>query len=164
MQKQKTGRKELVFLTKFFIIFFALQFIILALPLMPLKNFIAGTAAGFLGMQSNGSTIAWDSHSFEITNNCTGLVSGAILAAVIFSLKKPDLKKKLAMAIAGALMLFLLNFPRIWLVLWSAQNYGAGFAESLHEITWITTALIVLIIWFVATKKIAGIKNFAELI
>jgi exosortase/archaeosortase family protein len=131
---------------------------------MPLQNFIAGTEANALGMATEGNKIFFDSQSFEITNNCTGLVSGAILAAIIFSLKKPDLKKKFLIAITGGIALFLLNLPRIWLVLAIAKNHGTGLAGTLHEITWLTTALLVILIWYFATKKIVGIKNFGELI
>ena len=167
LEKQKNKlkfKKEVFFLIKFFMIFFALQFLILALPLEPLKALIAGAAAGAAGLQSAGSTIAVGSENFEITNSCTGLVSWAILIAVIFPLKKPEIRKKVAMALAGGLALFLLNFPRILLVLWAAQNYGSETAEILHEATWITTAVLVLIIWFIGTKKIAKIKSFAEMI
>ncbi|MDD5163480.1 MAG: exosortase/archaeosortase family protein [Candidatus ainarchaeum sp.] len=157
-------KKEFFFLIKFFVIFAVLQFLILVLPLAPLQEFIAGGEAGALGMESHGNTIFWDSQRFEIKNNCTGLVSGAILAAVIFSLKKPSFKKKFLIAITGGIGLFLLNLPRIWIVLAIAKSFGAGLAETLHEITWITTALLVLLIWYIATKKIAGIKNFSELI
>ncbi|MDD5147886.1 MAG: archaeosortase/exosortase family protein [Candidatus ainarchaeum sp.] len=164
MNMEFSGKRELFFIIKFFIIFFALQFLILALPLAPVRDFIAGTEGNALGMAVDGNRIFFGERGFEVTNSCTGLVSGAILAAVIFPLKKPGLKKKLAMAISGALVLFLLNFPRIWLVLAIARNYGAGLAELLHEITWITTALLVLLVWYFAAKKIAKIKNFAELL
>ncbi|MBN1940701.1 MAG: exosortase/archaeosortase family protein [Candidatus Diapherotrites archaeon] len=155
---------EIIFIIKFFAVFLILQFLILTLPIEPLKNFIASTEAGALGMQSAGSTIFFDSHKFEVTENCTGLLSGAILAAVIFSLRKPDLRKKFSFALIGALGLFLLNFPRIYAVLWAAKAFNPESAELLHEITWITTALFVIIIWYFGTKKILGIKNFGELI
>ena len=158
------GKKEIVFIAKFFIIFLALQFLILTLPIMPLKVFIAETAAGSLGMQAVGDSILLDSHAFVITENCTGLLSGAILAALIFSVKKPGIRKKVFMAVAGAVGLFLLNFPRIFFVLWAARNFGVENAELFHEITWFSTAVFVFAIWFFEAKKIAQIKNFAEMI
>lgn len=157
-------KKEIFFTTKFFIIFFALQFIILTIPLAPLENFIAKTEADAMQLNSFENKIFFDSQSFEITANCTGLLSGAILAAVIFAVKKPGLKKKIAIAIVGGIILFLLNFPRIFFVLAVGKQFGEQTAELLHEITWFTTALLVLIVWFFGMKKIARIKNFAELI
>src|SRR3989338_5388197 len=141
------GKKELFFSIKFFIIFLVLQFFILSAPLAQLENFIASAEAGALGLQSSGNIVFFEDQSFQVGANCTGLLSGAILIAA-----------------AGALVLFLLNFPRVFFVLWAAKNFGAGLAETLHEITWMTTAVLVLIVWFFAIRKIAKTKNFAELI
>ncbi|HLD59131.1 MAG TPA: exosortase/archaeosortase family protein [archaeon] len=158
------GKKELFFSIKFFIIFLVLQFFILSAPLAQLENFIASAEAGALGLQSSGNIVFFEDQSFQVGANCTGLLSGAILFAVVFAMKKPDFRKKLLIAAAGALVLFLLNFPRVFFVLWAAKNFGAGLAETLHEITWMTTAVLVLIVWFFAIRKIAKTKNFAELI
>ena len=157
-------KKEILFIAKFFIVFLVLQALIIVLPLAPVKIFIAETAGFATGFPAIENKIIVSEQAFEITENCTGLVSGAILAALVFSLRRPELKKKFLIAITGALILFLLNFPRILFVLYASQAFGIEYAELFHEITWYSTALLVFLAWFFGMKKIGKIKNFGEMI
>ncbi len=156
-------RKELLFLMKFFLIYFLLQAAIQLSPLQPLQEFIAGIEAAMLGLENVGNTINTINGLFVINASCTGLVSASVLAAVIFALKKPDLKMKAALFIAGAIALFLLNLARVYLVLLVAVNIGAEAAEIAHTVSWFSTAAFILVLWYIGVKRVAGIKNFGEL-
>ena len=151
------------FLAKFFAIFLLLQALVLIAPLEPIETAIAGFEAGVLGLQNTGNLIVTGNGNFEIAASCTGLVSAAVLAAVVFSLRKPGMRKKLAVFGAGTLLLLGFNLVRVYFVLWSAR-FGIGTAELLHIASWYATSAVVIGAWFYLTKKIAGVKNFYELL
>ena len=156
-------RKKIIwFAVKFFAIFFALHAIIVSAELTLLNQLIAGISASSLGLMHSGNMILTGSGVFFITNSCTGLVSASILAATIFSLKKPGIKAKFAIFFTGLIIIFLANIPRIMLVLAAAQT-GLD-AELVHTLTWFIMSAIVLIVWYYGTKKIAGIKEFNSLL
>ena len=156
-------RKETVFLIKFFAIYLVVQYLILIAPLAFLQEAIASFESSLLGLQSVGSQV-YANGVFVISASCTGLVSASILAAVVFSLKKPELKKKVAVFVAGAIALLLLNLARVYFVLVVALNWGVEAAETAHTVSWFSTAALILIVWYFATKRIANAKNFADLI
>ena len=158
------GKGSAIFLAKFFIIYAALQFLILAAPLQGLKEWIAGIEAGALGLESSGATVFLAGHAFEIVANCTGLMGIAVLAAVVFSLRKPGIAKKLQLFALGAVLLFAVNLLRVYFVLLAASLWNPGAAESLHTATWFAMAGIILALWYALTKRIAGAKAFAEMI
>ena len=103
-------KKAILFLIKFFVIYAVLQFLIFVLPIGFIENGIAGIEASAIGARAEGNVIELDdattTHSFQIVPNCTGLVGISVLAAIIFALRKPKLKKKLALLCIGALILF----------------------------------------------------------
>ena len=148
---------------KFFLIYFLLQAAIQLSPLQPLQEFIAGIEAGALGLESQGSNIYTSSGLFVITASCTGLVSASVLAAIIFALKKPRLKTKVALFVGGTIALFLLNLARVYLVLLVAIRFGAETAGIAHTVSWFSTAAFILALWYLGVKRIAGIKDFAGL-
>ncbi len=156
-------RKELVFLAKFFAIYFVLQWLVLAAPLGALQQLIAAVEAGWLGLNTAGNIVQAGNGFFEISASCTGLVSASVLAAVVFSLKKPAAKEKVVLFAVGAVVLFLLNFARVYLVLAIAIGYGVELAELAHTVSWFSTAVLVLILWYVGTKRLAKIDDFSEL-
>ena len=158
------AKKELWFLMKFFLIYAVLQFAVLAAPLSGLQEWIAGIEAGLLGLEVSGSSILIGTDIFIISASCTGVVSAAVLAAVIFALKKPGMKLKLAMFAFGAVALLLLNLLRVYAVLLVAVGWGTGAAELAHAVSWLGTAFLVLLVWYFATKKIMGTGNFAEML
>lgn len=157
-------KREIGFLAKFFLIYFILQALIQFSPLQPLEEFIAGIEANALALQSSGNVLATPNGAFVINASCTGLVSISVLAAIVFSLKRPALKTKLLLFISGAVALFLLNLARVYAVLLIAIGNSIEAAEFAHVASWFSTALLILIIWVLGVKKIARIKNFAELI
>ncbi len=157
-------KKAAVFLIKFFLIYGILQAVILTAPLDPLENAIASLEATALGLRAEGSVIGFNSHGFEIVPNCTGLMSISVLAAVIFSLKKPSLKKKLGLLAVGTAILFPANLLRVYLVLLAAISFDPGIGGSLHITTWFITSAIIVAVWYLLTKRVAGVKQFSELI
>jgi len=157
-------RKQFIFLAKFFLIFAMLQAAILLLNLEVIEKSIASIEAKALGLQSNENFVFVNGEAFSIDANCTGLLSGGIVAAIVFSLRKPEMKKKLLVLFSAALALFLLNIPRIYLVLWTAKEFGAAAAETAHIATWFSTAAFILVFWYFATKKIAKVEDFSQLL
>lgn len=162
MKGAHQGNRSILFVLKFFIIFFAISTLIELADLSFLTNALAKLTASALGLSANGSVVFVGGSTFVVTNACTGLMSAAILAAIIFSLKKPTLSKKVFFFITGLIMLMIVNVPRVMLVLWAAK---AGFdAELVHVITWFIMSAVVLLLWYYGTKRLFGIKKFDDLV
>lgn len=156
-------KPELFFLAKFFIIFSALEAGINYFGFKWLQGFIAASQAALLGLRSAGDLVfLHGGEIFEVSPSCTGLVSGGILFAIVFSLKKPQLWKKAAIFAAGALLLLVLNYFRVIAVLWTGKTYGAGAADIVHVASWFSTTIFVLALWYYFTKKITGAKDFSD--
>lgn len=158
------NRKAIIFLIKFFLIYAVLQTIILAAPIGFLKEFVALTEANALGFEAEGNIILFNEHRFEIVANCTGLMSISVLAAIVFSLRKPSLKKKLGLFGVGTAILFPLNLFRVYLVLLAAVSFNPGIAENLHVATWFGTSAAIMILWYYLTKRVAKVEEFALLL
>ena len=131
-QEKSFQKRATLFLIKFFAIYAILQLLIMVAPLAPLENLIAETEAGWLGLSHEENSIRFNSHAFEIVPNCTGLMSLSVMAAIIFSLKKPGLGKKTGLFLLSAAVLFPLNLLRVYLVLLAAISINAEYAEGLH--------------------------------
>jgi exosortase/archaeosortase family protein len=158
------GEKEAFFLLKFFAIFVFLELLLYIIGFESLQIMIAKSQAKVLNLVSEGNNIFSDSGIFEINPSCTGLVSGIILAAIVFSLKKPDLPKKLVVLVSGALVLFVINYFRVLVVIWSGIEFGMQVAEAVHVVSWFSTTFFVFGIWYYFTKFISGVKNFDDFI
>jgi len=164
MAGKSFAKKSAFFLVKFFAIYAVLQAAILAAPLQPLESSIAAMEAGLLGEKSEGNIVFIGENRAEIASSCTGLLGISVLASIIFSLKKPNLKKKAGLLAIGAAILFPLNIARVYLVLASGRAFGFGFLETMHVATWFVMSAAILGIWYWLTKKTAGTKGFEELI
>ncbi|MFH0954997.1 MAG: exosortase/archaeosortase family protein [Candidatus Micrarchaeota archaeon] len=154
----------LLFLAKFFLVYFLLQFLIVIADFSRLNDSLASFEAGLLNLPFAQNQILVPSGVFQIDNQCTGLASAAILAAVIFAVKKPDLKTKLKLWIACGFVLFVLNLLRLYVVLWMGKHYGIATADIVHTASWISTAVLILAVWYFLTKKIAKVRNPSELV
>jgi len=157
----KIEKKELIFFAKFFGIFLGLEYLIITLDFSPFQEFIATSQAAILGITSVGNLIFVKNGAFQIVPSCIGLVSGSVLAAAVFSLKKPELKQKILVFLSGFVLLIILNYFRVLLVIWTGNEFGLEIAEYVHVATWFTTAIFVLGLWYYFTKKITGVKNFS---
>jgi len=152
----------LLFVAKFFIIYFILTALLELADLSWLTSAIAFAAAAPMGFAVLGSTVLVNGELFLVTNLCTGLMSASILAAIIFSARRPSFLKKLGLFVAGLVALLVFNIPRLMLVLYSAK-LGMD-AELVHTLTWFLMSALVLAIWFFGMKKICGIKDFNGLL
>jgi len=157
----KKHKKKIAFLLKFFAIFAFAEILIFYVDFSALENFIAAQSASYFGLPWSGNAIFVPDGTFLITSSCTGLVSMSILAAIIFSLRKPKLEQKFGIFIAGAALLFILNYIRVFLVVGIGKYHGIAAGEIAHVISWFTTAALVLILWYYFTKKVAKVKDFA---
>lgn len=158
------NRKEVIFLVKFFTIFVVFEAIINFVGAGLLQDTITASIADFFSLPSKGNMIAVSEGFFEINPSCTGLVSTIILGAIIFSLRKPELKEKAIIFTAGAILLLVLNYFRVLLVIYFGVNYGMDAAGLVHILSWFSTTVFVIGIWYLFTKKITGVKNFAGFI
>ncbi|MFH1545537.1 MAG: exosortase/archaeosortase family protein [archaeon] len=145
-------------------IFALLHLIVWSVDLSFLENSIASFEAGLTGLESNGNIIAINAQKIEINPSCTGLISISILAAVIFSLRKPELKKKIIIFAAGGISLLLLNLLRVYFVIVVGKTYGIAAGEIAHELSWLSTAIFIIVLWYYLTKRITGTKSFNELV
>jgi exosortase/archaeosortase family protein len=152
----------LLFLAKFFAIYFFLTALVELADLSFLTQPIAGLAAQPFGFTAEGSRILVDGKGFLVTNACTGLSSAAILAALVFGLKRPPIGKKLGVFAIGLAALLLLNIPRVMLVLFAA-GHGLN-ADEVHVYTWFLMSGAILLLWYYGNKKIAKVKDFGEMI
>jgi exosortase/archaeosortase family protein len=157
-------KKQAIFVVKFLAIFIVGELLIPFLPLQGIQNAIASLHAGLLGYTAIGNTILIQNTLFVVNEYCIGSVSSLILLAIIFSLKKPELKKKIGLWVAGTIILFLANLVRVYLVLWTGKVWGGEAAELLHIFSWFVVAGLILLVWYYATKKMLGIKQFDELL
>ena len=156
----KLEKKEWIFIGKFIVIFSVLEFIIFNLDMSFLQFFIAQTQADFFNLQFRNNLIFVKDGAFVIVPSCTGVVSGSILAGIVFSLKKPELKRKIGIFLAGLAGLIILNYLRVMFVIWTGKEFGLGVGDLVHVVTWLFTAIFVIGAWFVVTKKITGVKDF----
>jgi exosortase/archaeosortase family protein len=154
-------KKLLIFLSKFFMIFFVLEIILLNLKIDFYNSFLAFVTSAYLGFLNEGNKIFLYGAVFVVDNSCTGFVSIIMLASLIFSIKG-NLFKKTKFFIFGALVLLLINIFRIMLVLLGAN---IGFNSNLiHTLTWFIMSGIVLGLWYYFITKILLIKNIKEII
>ncbi len=163
-EKNEFSRKALFFLLKFFAIYAVLQLLILNAPIESLKEWIAFIEAQGLGLESVGNRVLFQGHGFEIVANCTGLMGISVLAAIVFALRKPDLKRKAVLFAFGAMVLFPLNLVRVYFVIWAALSFGIQFSEAIHVLTWFLSAGLILGLWYYLTKKVASVKDFSSLL
>ncbi len=160
----KIEKKTLMFLVKFGIIFSALHLLVWTVPTYFLQDWIASLQAGFTGLQVHGNLIFLGEHKILINPSCTGLISSSIIAAIIFSLRKPEIKKKIQIFLLAAIIMFFLNLIRIYIVLLAGMQFGGEWIGIMHEASWLMTAVFIVGLWYYFTKKITKIEEFNELL
>jgi len=157
-------QKKISFLLKFFTIFVFGEIVIPFLPLRGIEDGITGIEANALNLQATGNTVLVGESNFLINAYCIGTVSSLILLAIIFSLKRPELKTKIGLWAIGTAILFTVNLGRVYTVLWSGVRFGAQTAEAVHIISWFVVSGIIIGLWYYLTKRIAKIEKFNELL
>ena len=91
----------LFFLTRFFVIYGVLYAALLYFKAEPLQLLLAGIESSLTGLTQDGFLLHGPTGSFLISEQCTGLVSGIILVALIFAGKKPVLEQKIQILLIG---------------------------------------------------------------
>lgn len=115
-----------------------------------LNNLLAFLSASFLGLEFFENIIFVGSSTFLISNFCTGLTSILMLGALLFSMQKPKLFYRLKIFIFGALLLLVINIPRLMLILFSAKM---GFnPDFIHTLTWFLMSGVVILVWYFCVK------------
>ncbi len=154
-----------MFLIKFFAIFAILHLIIWTMNLGFLENGLAELTGKTNGLSVEGNRVYLNEGEFFVINpSCTGLVSVSIIAAIVFSLRKPKIEKKVLIFLFSAIIMFFLNILRLYGVMFFGKNFGLSAGELFHEVSWISTAAFILILWYYFTKKITKTNKFNELI
>ena len=157
----KFNRPIIEFLVKFFVIFGVLHALLLVVDLVFFQKAITEFQAGLLGLPFNETSIFIDNVAFLIVVSCTGIVSAIILGAIIFSLKKPPIKEKIIIFLAGTTILLIANQFRIYFVLLVGMFFGVHWAEIAHVLSWFATTIAIIFAWFYFTKKITKIDDFS---
>jgi exosortase/archaeosortase family protein len=147
---------ECLFFLRFFSIVAVSQALLIVFEPYWLESLIASAEAALLGLRSTGNIIYMEGQPFAISANCTGLLSSSVFAAIVFSLRKPELKKKIAIALAGISALFALNFVRVYLVMAAGNILGMQWLNTAHLLSWFAMFGAVLGAWYFLTKKSAG--------
>jgi len=160
----KEINKTIMFLVKFTVIFSVLHYLVWTIPTEVLQNFIALFQSNLLGLNIQNNLLFLENQRVLINPSCTGLVSISIIAAIIFSLRKPEIKQKIQIFLVAGIIMFFLNLLRIYFVLWVGINFGQELIGIVHEISWMTTALFIIGLWYYFTKRITKIKEFNELL
>ncbi len=158
------NKKTLLFLIKFTLIFSVLHFLVWTIPTTFIQKWIALIQANAFNLPVEGNLMFIETQKILINPSCTGLVSISIIAAIIFSLSKPEIKQKIKIFLAASAIMFVLNLIRIYFVLWVGINYGVHLISIVHEISWMATALFIVMLWYYFTKKIAKVEEFNELL
>ncbi|MBI5884698.1 exosortase/archaeosortase family protein [archaeon] len=165
LEKNRNKEKLLkFFLLKFFVIFAFLYALLYIADLRFVEEFVAKASAGLIGLQAGSSTVNANGALFIINESCTGFVSIIILAATVFSLRKPDLRGKLLVFLPAGIALFALNIFRVAGVLWVGLNAGIQAAEAVHVVSWFLMSAAIIILWYYSTKKIVKASRFNELL
>jgi exosortase/archaeosortase family protein len=157
-------KKNVLFLLKFFVIFIAMVLVIEVSDFGIIQKPITFITATLSGLEFSDISVFVKDGIFLITEFCTGFLSIAVVASIVFALKKPDFSKKIAIFVASAISLFFLNIVRIFLVLEVGKNFGIKAAELFHIVSWFSTAGLIIIAWYYFTKRIAKVDNFSQLL
>ena len=147
------NKKETFFLLKFFAIVIFFQLLLIAFEPIALEEFLASAESAPLGLESTGNLIQLSEGAFVITANCTGLLSAGVFIAIVFSLRKPCLGKKLMISAAGILTIFIVNLARLFAVILTGKTFGLAVAELVHVVSWFAMFFAIMMAWYYFTKK-----------
>lgn len=152
-------RDDLRFLAVFFGVFGLGYALLLLFPPVALEHALANWTARVLGLPSAGNRIVVDEGVFVVNESCTGLLSGLMLAGIVFGAGMGRIRKKAAIALFGAALLFGLNMIRLLLVVGVGRSIGLDAAEIVHVASWFGVSLAVIALaWMLLSphKKIGS--------
>lgn len=149
------------FLFRFFMIFAASQLFLEFVSIIPIQQLLTQLVGGLLYLPVNGIYLPLSSIAvFEVTAFCTGLTSAAMLLGLLFGFAFPPLPQKIKLAVAGILLIFLVNVFRVAFVVYvGVQTQDVGLVEALHTLTWFIMSGLVLGMWYWGMKRITKTTN-----
>jgi exosortase/archaeosortase family protein len=104
-------------------------------------------AMGF-SVSGEGFLVIANAIIFFVSEDCTGWKSMLFLAALIFSVPKVKMEKRLAGLALGLPAVYVGNLLRILLVVFAWHNYGLAFAMMIHTYFWQAGLIaLVLALW-----------------
>ncbi|MCK5023524.1 MAG: exosortase/archaeosortase family protein [Candidatus Aenigmarchaeota archaeon] len=135
--------------------------------LFPLQYIVAKNVHMLLNvtgfdMAMEGMLIFGNGVSFFISEDCTGWKSAILLIALIFSVPKIQLRKRVMGVIAGLPVLYVANILRILIVIFVWKGAGRGFADIFHDYLWqVGLVFVVMIIWVLWLMWTGKLRNNA---
>lgn len=143
------SHNSLRFLLVFFGVFGLGYALLLVFPPIGLENALAGFTAKSLGLQVEGNRIFVEEDVFVVGESCTGLLSGLMLAGIVFGAGTGSVQKKIAVVLLGAAVLFVLNAMRLLGVVATGQAFGFEAAHLVHIASWFCVSIAVIGLgWF----------------
>ncbi len=164
MVELKLNKKEIKFITKFFILFLIGTTFLYFANIEFFNNELASFIGTNSGLKFKNNSLFSQNTKFIITNECNGFFSVIILGSIIYSLKKPNFKKKTTLFLAGSLFIIPLNIIRLYFVILGNEILGFQIANTLHVFSWFLTPIIVLMFWYFLTKKSLKLNEFSQLL
>lgn len=129
--------KKYLFLIYFIIFYVILSFLLLKTIASPLINLWEYLIKYIFSDYFNYS-------SFIFVPACSGVISISIYLAIVFAIKYSFLKKvNYKMLFLSVLLLWLINFLRILLVLWT-EKASFALAKTTHVISWFVIGVFIL--------------------
>ncbi len=137
------------FFLKFVILFLFFQYILFTIDLSLVEKGLAQTISTITNYPAIENKIYTETQVFEIGPNCTGLLTLAILIALLLSLEVPKKETKVKIFLVGLPIVLLTNLARIYLLLYVPKKE----IFLVHTITWFLNAFVILAIWYYFYKK-----------
>lgn len=139
-------RKLIIFLIGFILIYFILSFILLktiATPIVSLWEYIIkGIFKDYFNYEP-----------FIFVPICSGVISISVYLGIIISSKIAKIKKiEIKWVLLSVLLIWLANFLRIILVLWS-EKLGLVFTKITHNLSWFLVGAVILYLALKTFKK-----------
>lgn len=130
----------------------------------------------FLGLEvvKDGVLLIANGFAFFISEDCTGWKSMLFLTALVFSVPRVHIKKRVLGLAIGIPVIYIGNLFRILIMVFISLTYGYEFASIVHDYFWqlglISLVLIVWVFWLVwigkvrRKEKIKFLKRLRKLI
>lgn len=151
------------FIIRFTVLFVGMELLLILFPPIGYQQWIATQIGNLLHVPVDQTFLRVGGSFFEISAFCSGFTTFALFAGLVLGFSIPSIERKIGLLLSGGLFILVLNFIRIYLVVWIGEHYSIGAAETFHMITWFVLSALVMILWFILMKKETGARNQREL-
>lgn len=141
------------FLIRFFSVFILVELLLILFPPLEYQQWIATQIGNLLHVPVNGTFVGIAGSLFEISAFCSGFTTFSLFAGLVLGFNIPDWPTKIRLLIEGGLLIFILNFLRIYFVVWTGIHSSILAAETLHILSWFMLSGIITYTWFVWMKN-----------